>query len=466
MKKSKYFVVGALALSMGMLKANAAPTHSISVNRGTIENGQSVNATVTIKNAAAWNVHINGTGNTNGCSLNEADATSSGKNATKSFTVTCKANSTGIIKINYSGDASSEDGTTTNLSGSKTVTVIAPVPKSSNNYLSSLGVEGGILSPEFNKDTLEYTVTLEAGTEKVVINAEKADGKASVSGTGEQAVQEGDNKFEIIVTAENGSQRTYNLNVIVKEFAPIEVKINGKTYTVVRKAQDLTKPETFEESTVTIGEETVPAFYNEKLGKTLVGLKDEEGNISLFVYKDGKYEKYYEFSFKGVTINIEKMKVSLLPKEYKIYSETINGEKIAVYKYSKNSKFALVYGVDVTTGKKDLYQIDLKNNTIQLFNKESFDMVKENNKTSLMIFAICGGVMFLEFLIILISRRKNKKILNRLKEDKIEKVKKVAIEEAKDESIDRKDIKTEEINLENTDIIDEPKKKNKKKKSE
>ena len=43
--------------------------------------------------------------------------------------------------------------------------------------------------------------------------------------------------------------------------------------------------------------------------------------------------------------------------------------------------------------------------------------------------------MILEFLIILLSRRKNKKILNRIKEDKIEKVKKVAIEEAKDEGM-------------------------------
>ena len=389
MKKSKYFVVGALALSMGMLKAYAAPTYSVSVSRDTIESGQSVKATLTVKNVASWNVHIHGRGNTKSCNLDSSDATDNAANTTKTFSVTCESVSPGMIMIDFSGDVTSADESTATIKvPTKSITVITPKPKSSNNYLNALGVEGGLLTPEFNKDTLDYTVTLEAGTEKVVINAEKADGKASVSGTGEQAVQEGDNKFEIIVTAENGAQRTYNLNVIVKEFAPIEVKINGKTYTVVRKAQDLTKPETFEESTVTIGEETVPAFYNEKLGKTLVGLKDEEGNISLFVYKDGKYERYYEFSFKGVTINIEKMKVSLLPKEYKIYSETINGEKIAVYKYSKNSKFALVYGVDVTTGKKDLYQIDLKNNTIQLFNKESFDMVKENNKTSLMIFAI------------------------------------------------------------------------------
>lgn len=463
MKKYKYFLILICAFYLGLIDAYAA-TSSITAPKQ-VESGKSVTATIKV-NAAAWNINVNGTGNTNGCSKLFADDSGTGNNVNKSFTVTCTANSTGMIKINYSGDISDANGTTKDVSGSVMVTVIAPVPKSTNNYLNSLGVEGGILSPDFNKDTLDYTVTLEAGTEKVIINAEKADGKASVSGTGEQAVQEGDNKFEIIVTAENGSQRTYNLNVVVKEFAPIEVKINGKTYTVVRKEQDLSKPETFEESTVTIGEETVPAFYNEKLGKTLVGLKDEEGNISLFVYKDGKYERYYEFSFKGLTINIEKMKVSLLPKEYKIYSETINGEKIAVYKYSKNSIFALVYGVDVTTGKKDLYQIDLKNNTIQLFNKESFDMVKENNKTSLMIFAICGGVMLLEFLIILLSRRKSKKILNRIKEDKIEKVKKIAIEEAKDESIDRKDIKTEEINLENTDIIDEPKKKNSKKKSE
>ena len=445
MKKTKYFVVGALALSVGVLKTYAAPTHSISVNRGTIENGQSVNATVTVRNAASWHVVINGTGNTNGCSLNEADATSSGKNATKNFTVTCKSNSTGMIKINYSGDATSEDGSTVNLSGSKTVTVVAPTPKSTNNYLSALGIEGGLITPDFNKDTLEYTVTVEAGTEKVIINAEKADAKASISGAGEQTVVEGENKFPIVVTAENGSQRTYTLTVIVKEFDPIYVKVDGTKYTLVRKLEELKKPENYVESTVTIDDNVIPALVNEKAGKTLVGLKDEAGNIYLFEYKDGKYERYIEFTFKSLSLNIIKMDRKLIPKYYKEYEVKLFDNTITAYKLSKNSRYAIVYAVNLETGDKELYQIDLIGKTAQEYNEELMDKLtdteKQNKKMMLIISGIFGGVMLIELFALVLSRKKKNKILDKIKENEMNKVRKEAIKDAKKDTLEENENK-------------------------
>ena len=61
---------------------NAAPTYKLTVSNSTIESGGKVTASVTVYNTAAWNIKINGTGNTNGCSTSSADATSSGKNTT------------------------------------------------------------------------------------------------------------------------------------------------------------------------------------------------------------------------------------------------------------------------------------------------------------------------------------------------------------------------------------------------
>ena len=124
---------------------------------------------------------------------------------------------------------------------------------------------------KFNKDTLEYTATLEAGTEKATIVGEKADNYASVSGVGEQTVVEGENKFEVVVTSESGQSRTYVVTITVKEFAPILVEVNNKEYSVVRKLDESLKPESFTETAITIGEDTVSAFYNETLGITLVG---------------------------------------------------------------------------------------------------------------------------------------------------------------------------------------------------
>lgn len=444
MKKTKYFVAGALALSLGMLKTYAAPTHSISVSRGTIENGQSVNATVTVKNAASWHVVINGTGNTNGCSLNEADASSNGKNITKNFTVTCKSNSTGIIKINYMGDATSEDGSTVNLSGSKTVTVIAPVPKSTNNYLNSLSVEGATLSPEFNKDTLEYSATVEAGTEKINIIAEKADSKSAITGIGERDVVEGENVFEVTVTSESGSPRTYILKVEVKEFDPIIVKVSGKEYTVVRKLDQLPKKDGWVETTVNIDENDVPALSNSSLGITVVGIKDENGTVSLAIYNDGKFEPYYQFNFEELSLQFLKMNKSLLPKGYKKFEVAIFGEVVDAYKLKKNSNYALIYAANVKTGEKGLYQVDLKNGTAQIYNKEITDLINSNNHKNMIITIIIAGILgfiiIIEYIALLLSKGKKKKMIKKIKEEKIEKVKEEAIKDAENDVLHTEEI--------------------------
>ena len=470
MRKRLCFATILCGFTFSIQSVFAAPSASLSVSKGQIEVGQSVTATITAKNVATWQIYsFSGVGNTNGCSISEDNKIGYNENAnnqTKTFKITCTANSTGQIKFSYSGFFADSSYNKITPSDKKYVTVVAARPKSTNNYLKSLSVEGGTISPDFNKDTLEYTTVFEPGTEKVVINAEKEDGYASLNGTGEHAVVEGENKFEISVTSETGSTRTYVLTVTVKEYDPIIVKVDGKNLTVVRKLEELTKPESFTETTVQIGEDNVPAFYNEVTKKTLVGLKDEDGKVYLYEYNDGKYTRYYEFTFTQLTLNIIKMDKSLLPSGYSKYTETINGEKLEVYKYSKSSNFAVVYGIDVTTGKKKLYQIDLKNNTVQEFNDELIKKLDDTKKNSLIIFAIGAGVIFLEFLIILASKKKRKKILNKIKNDKIEKVKEKAIQEAKEETISiniddvKKEIKKEE------EIPEEVKKEKKKVKKE
>lgn len=433
MKKIKYLVLSIFSFYLCIVGVHAA-TSSISAAKQ-VEVGRSVKATVTV-NAAAWDIRVNGTGNTNGCSTHDTNVSDSGKNIKKYITVSCTANSTGIIRITYSGDITDASGSTKDVSGTATVNVVAARPKSSNNYLKGLSVEGGVLTPEFNKNTSDYSVTFEPGTEKVVINATKEDSYASISGVGEKEVIEGDNKFEIVVTSETGSSRTYTLNVIVKEFVPINVTVKNRNYTVARKLTDIDKPVGFEPSTVQIGEDSIEAFYNENTNMYLVGLKDADGKVYLFEYNDGKYNRYYEFTFAQLTLNIIEMDKTLVPDGYSKFKAAINNEEIDVYKKSKTSKFALVYGVDVSTGDKGLYQVDLKNNTVQLFNDEFVKTVDENNNKILIVLAIAGAIILIEFLIILIVNGKKKKIINKIKDVKVEKVKSKALKDAKEETVE------------------------------
>ena len=72
-------------------------------------------------------------------------------------------------------------------------------------------------------------------------------------------------------------------NVKVTDFDPIEVKVAGKKYTLVKIAKNLEKPDLFDETTITIDGKEIPAFTNDISKYTLVGLKDDSGKISLFI---------------------------------------------------------------------------------------------------------------------------------------------------------------------------------------
>lgn len=456
MKKTKYLLTLISAFSLGIISAFAA-TASISAPKQ-VEVGHSVKATVTV-NAAAWDIKVNGTGNTNGCTTHDANASEKGTNVKKYITVSCTANSTGIIKVTYSGDITDANGSTKDVSGSTTINVVAARQKSTNNNLKSLSIEGLTLSPEFNKDTLEYTATAEPGTEKIKIEASKADGYASVTGDGEKDVVEGDNKFDIVVTSETGVTKTYTITVTVKEFTPIVVKVNGDEYNVVRKIGELVKPQGYTDKTITIEDNQIEALYNEELDKTLVYLKDTEGKAYLFEYNDGKYTRYYEFTFKEFTLNILSMKKDLLPNGYSKYTENFNDDEIIVYKKSKKSKFGLVYAMDTVAHEKNLYQIDLKNGTAQLFNEELVSAIESNNKKILIVIGALLGVIFIEFIALLASKGKRRKLINKLKSEKQEQIKNKAIKESKEESLDKKIPEKHEEEIEK----DQPKKKKSKK---
>lgn len=87
---------------------------------------------------------------------------------------------------------------------------------SSNNYLKSLKVENATIEPKFNRQYVDYTVTLDDNTAKEInIIAETEDKNATVEGAGKVKLQEGTNTLRVVVTAENKSVQFYNLTVEV-----------------------------------------------------------------------------------------------------------------------------------------------------------------------------------------------------------------------------------------------------------
>ena len=342
---------------------------------------------------------------------------------TQTGKVTCKT-----VGAKYTGGSS---GNWTNIENkSLTINVVKPREKSTNNNLKSLSVEGYTLSPEFNQDTLEYTVELEASVEKIMVNAEKADSYASISGGGEIAVSEGDNRIEIKVTSETGKEKVYVINAVVKDSNPITTTVENKKLTVVKKASSLTKPDLFEETKIKINEMEIPAFYNETTGTTLVGLRDESGKIELYIYDQDKnsYQKY--LTLIGTEFHLIQKEAKGIPEGYQKVTKKIDDIEYTAYQKDK-SDFLLLYGTILENGSEGWYSYDTKEKTLQRYNKDivesitkEYQDIQDTDHKVIIGLAVLSSVLALTTMILALRKPRVKKVNNKEKKEEVSEDKK------------------------------------------
>lgn len=440
----KYLCVGLFSLMLFMNTVFAAG-YTTSVTSTSVTVGGSV--TLNIKGTDIAGKFTISTSNSSVVSLSSSNVWID--NNTQSITL--KANKVGSANItivptdvsNYSGGAVTGNKvititvkakTTNNNTGGGTTTNTPQVtkPKSSNSFLSSLTIDGYELDSKFDKETLEYSVTVKEGTEKIKINAQLADSTAKVSGVGEVSVSEGVNNFSLVVTAENGSKRTYKLTVTVKEYKAIKVEVDGEDFTVVRKRKDLpTISEYFEEKEITIGEDKVDGYYNDTLKYEVVGLKDSYGKINYYIYDNGKYSLYNEQVFNGKVLRIIDKK---LDGGYKKTSFSYNDSKITSYQEVKldilkntyaldnndisGNSFYLFYAINLETGKEELYQYDSVEKTVQRYNTLILNQYKEQSD-KYYFYLLCSilvlGITIVTFSTLLMCKKNRNKNVKRKK---------------------------------------------------
>lgn len=455
MKKFNYLIFTIFCSLFFICGVSAAPSAKLTVSSSNIYDGKTVTASVTVYNTAAWNIKITSSGNTNGCTQTWADATSSGNNTTKTFTTTCRANSTGIISFNLSGDVTSSDGSNSNVSGTSRVTVSEPKPASEVNTLKSLSIDSYELSPEFTSDTLEYTLTVPSTVNSIKINATKKDSSSTITGDGEHEVSEGSNKFDIIVTAESGATRTYSINVTVEDTNPIKRTINGVDYTIIKNSKNLTIPTSYIESTINIDNTDVPCFINDINHLTLIAMKDQSGTIKYYVYDNDTLTEYVELTSMSLII----MPESIDPNQFKSWHNTeitINNNQVDALQYKNQTNYYLIYGMDISTGNSNYYLYDSLNNTYQIFNQDLYNSL--NDDLNFYLYMLCGAIILILICIIIIisllsKHKQNKKVTKSAKEQPVEEEPKLSKKELKKLAKDDKHL--EESNEETYNILND-----------
>ena len=432
--KKKYIIVSLISFILFSSVVSAASV-SIKASNTSITRGNSVTVTATVSSDSPL-VSIEGTLMCKGAGVSSgvdmAFDDSSNSVYSKSYSTTVKPSSSGTISCSVTSSRITNMASDSwqNL-GDKTISIkvsepvyIPPKTYSSNNYLKSLEIEGYTI--DFNKDTNEYSIEVPNGTEKVNIKTSLEDTKAKVSGDGEVSISEGTNKLEVKVTAENGNERVYIINVTVKELDPIEVTINKKKYTIVRKEGVIENiPENYEKSSIKIGEDDILCYKNTKTNNILIGLKDEKGEAKFYSYdeKTKKYTSYNGYKIGGLYLNITTMPNDKIPSGYSKVSFKYENNKLDGYQlidksgtYAadesvKGSDFYLLYAVNETTGETSTYVYDKLEGTIQRFNTNMMLAYKEKADSYLLYFLLSLVVLattIITFIIVLMKKKKHK----------------------------------------------------------
>ena len=439
MRKIKVILISLFCLLV-IPKTVFAASGKINVSgTSTVVVGNNVTVTVTLSSSTligSWEMSLNydknylqlrsATSESNGIRMAASTATGV-KSKSYTFTFkTLKKGSTSVSVGGYLAYAYADLSEISLSSNSKKINIITQAELeasySKNNNLASLGVEGFTLTPEFNENTLEYSVIVPEDTKNVNITGTVQDKKASITGVGVQQVNQGNNKFLVTVKAENGSEKTYTINVDVKDENPIEVTVGDKKYTVVKIKENLPIASLYNEYSIKINEFDIPAYKNDYTGLVLVGLKDTEGNISLFIYDDenNSYKEYNELKSSQITI------YPLKPEEnvegYKKGNVKIQDIDVEGFYLNEDSDFFVIYGVNVETGDKGFYMYDKKMQTLIKYNDELSSLLSEKIKlyTYIIIGFISLSVVMLIIIIVLVCKKGKKKKRGKDKEKVVE----------------------------------------------
>lgn len=333
-----------------------------------------------------------------------------------SGTVTFKANKVGSATITVRAELADNNGVDFSDTKSITINVVEPKNYSAVNNLKSLTIGDYSLNPTFDPGTTSYNVTVPKGTTTINIAAEVEDSKSSVSGLGEKNVTEGMNVFELIVTAENGSQKSYILNVEVEE-DPIIVNMNKQDYSIVKQEQAMPTVSSYYSATkieykyVVDGEEKifeVPAYYSEVTKFTLLGLKDKKGNVNLYIYDEDskKFTLYNEYNFGNIVLyKLDAPKDKILKDMIKTKAN-LNQNELDAYQFDKESEYYLLYGINVNTGNEGWFMYDSKENTLQRYDIDDISSLIDKNNKYIIVVLLLSLICFfmLTFLLIFINK--------------------------------------------------------------
>ena len=424
-KLKKIFIICTVvfALLLCMTQSVFAASISVTAGQSSVKVGNTVAFTITVpSNTQAWTYQVAWSDNLTYVSGDTEPMGFEG-NSTRNQLI-FKANGEGTGKVWIAGGSYSIDRQPYDASGSATVSIVSasqpsqgydhgdfdddpPTPsKSSNNALASLTVSAGELAPAFDPTITDYTLSLPLRTNKITFTATPSDSKATVQGDGEVALQGGENKVAVVVTAEDGSAKTYNITVKVAREPTVFFSLNGESLGVMQDTDGVTPPAGFSPTTVPYSGEELPAWTN-AAGQMLLYLVNQDtlaAGFYLYDEAEGVQSPYLPIVYGATTyvytgVPAEKESIpGLTLCDVEAFGHILKGWK---YEDASLQDFCVLYLMDAG-GNYGCHTYDSQSGTLQRFSGAVFTDDGRTMRVPMLYVYIAGGAAAVLLLLVII----------------------------------------------------------------
>lgn len=303
---------------------------------------------------------------------------------------------------------------------------------SSINTLKELSIDGVKLDLSNNKTTFDKTID----GEKVKIKATATDSKAKISGTGEKTLKYGLNKLNVIVTAEDGSKKTYVINITRKDdrntnnyLKSLTLSSGEISFKKDKTTYDVTVDSNIEKITIDAVLEDNKASFVKNYGPRTVNLEYGNNVVLIQTLSENEVERVYKLnitrkdnrsnntSIKSIKVNGESLTINPEKTEY-IYKVNKNVEEITINVETKDpsSKIEItepekiefgenIYSIKITSenGSEKLYTLIVDKTELTEVNNEETKKTENNSKCINKCFNKYIGISSLILNIILIT---------------------------------------------------------------
>ena len=227
-----------------------------------------------------------------------------------------------------------------------------------------------------------------------------------MQGDGEVALRGGENKVAVVVTAEDGSAKTYNITVKVAREPTVFFSLNGESLGVMQDTDGVTPPAGFSPTTVPYSGEELPAWTN-AAGQMLLYLVNQDtlaAGFYLYDEAEGVQSPYLPIVYGATTyvytgVPAEKESIpGLTLCDVEAFGHILKGWK---YEDASLQDFCVLYLMDAG-GNYGCHTYDSQSGTLQRFSGAVFTDDGRTMRVPMLYVYIAGGAAAVLLLLVII----------------------------------------------------------------